>query len=427
MADGKLAVLTPWYPAPNKPFGGSFVQAYVQAVRGLFAQVDVFHTEEWSMPATGYVAKVLPRMFGDLAGRQPTRQAAWPHTTDGVALSRIPVPVVPRRPWADLTRSHQRSLTAALAAGRNGRGRGSVRIEADVVHGHVGLPGGWLATQLAEPGARVFVTEHASFLAGQFAQPEARDMYDQVIDRSTAFFCVSELLRNQILERFPHHAGKVHVVPNAVGFERIPPRPEPVTDLRRWIFVGALMENKGVRWLLEAFAVCAMDRDDLELTLVGGGPLTEALTARAEQLGLADRVHMVGPVPPEQVFDYFHRSDLLVHPSRRETFGMTTIEALASGMPVLVTRCGGPEETLRGIEDHAGELVGVGDGVVEIVRGYRELRTRMKDLDLARARTELEQRFGHAAVARQLGAYYFGGHDSGHDSGRTAAPSTEDR
>jgi glycogen(starch) synthase len=164
-----------------------------------------------------------------------------------------------------------------------------------------------------------------------------------------------------------------------------------------------------------------MDRDDLELTLVGGGPMSQYLGERVVQLGLEDRVHLVGPVPPDRVLSYLHSHDLLVHPSRRETFGMTTVEALASGLPVLVTRCGGPEETLRGIEDHAGELIDVGDGVVEIVRGYRDLRTRMKDMDLARAREELQQRFGYQAVARRLGGYYFGNGKDG------AAPSTEDR
>ena len=69
---------------------------------------------------------------------------------------------------------------------------------------------------------------------------------------------------------------------------------------------------------------------------------------------------------------------------------MTVIEAVAAGMPVLVTRCGGPEETLAGIEEAAGELVDVEESDASLVDGYRRLRDRFPDgLDLARAQRVL--------------------------------------
>ena len=94
--------------------------------------------------------------------------------------------------------------------------------------------------------------------------------------------------------------------------------------------------------------------------------------------------------------------DLLVHPSRWESFGMTVVEAVAAGMPVLVTRCGGPEETLAGIEDAAGELVDVEETPTRrwwpatggCVPGSRT------GLDLARAQRVLAERYGYPAVAR---------------------------
>ena len=78
---------------------------------------------------------------------------------------------------------------------------------------------------------------------------------------------------------------------------------------------------------------------------------------------------------------------------------MTTVEAVASGLPVLVTASGGPDETLKGIEQEAGEIVPVADGTVEIVAGYRRLAARLRELDPVRARAAIESRYGPAAVA----------------------------
>jgi len=213
----------------------------------------------------------------------------------------------------------------------------------------------------------------------------------------------------------------VRICPNVVPTDQIPLRPEPVTDLRRWIYLGKFAPHKRVDVLLEAFSVIAVERGDLELTLVGTGPLEDRLRARVTALGLQDRVVFVPSVPHEQVPALLHRHDLLVHPSALETFGMTTVEAVASGLPVLVTASGGPDETLRGIEQWAGEIVPVADGIAEIIAGYRRLATRLDELDPARARSAIESRYGPAAVAEILLAAYTG-REPGPAGGVSSAP-----
>jgi len=103
---------------------------------------------------------------------------------------------------------------------------------------------------------------------------------------------------------------------------------------------------------------------------------------------------------------HLHEHDLLVHLSQYETFGMTVVEAVASGMPVLVSRCGGPQETLAGIEDAAGATVPVGDGVADVVAAYRELRERLPRLDPARARDVMVRRYSQTAVGAALAETY---------------------
>jgi len=400
LASLRLSVTTPWHPSIQRPFAGSFVQAGTRAVAARFARTELFHTEDWTTPAQPLAARLVRRDRTRLAGRVRERGGFAPRLSeDGYWVTDIPTPVTPGQHYADWALDHEAALGQVL---------GGAGFAADVVHGHVGIYGGWLALRFAPRGARVVVTEHASFLGRILAQPRSRAMYGQVLDRADAVICVSGLLRTKLAEAFPAHAGKIVVVPNAVDIESMPVRPVPVADLHRWIYVGKIAAPKGVPELVEAFAIAARGEPKLSLTVLGSGPLTGALRERAAQLGVAGRVEFLDPVEPEKVFGILHEHDLLVHPSKGETFGMTTVEAVGAGMPVLVTRCGGPQETLDGLDGLAGSLIEVSDDPMVIVDGYRGLAARVGRLDLEYARAELVRRFGSASVAERLSDIYLG-------------------
>ena len=390
-----LTILTPWYPSASKPFGGAFVRTQAMAVRDQIPRIDVIHLDEWPMPHGG---RVQSRVRGDLlkmvgAARTRPRGAA---SSEG-NVTRIPIAVVPKSEYAPAAEIAVATLRAALPNGV---------IESDVVHAHVGLPAGLAAVRLSKPGAVVVVTEHATFLWQMLQHKAGYDLYDEVLSGCSVFVAVSELLRDELVEAFPHHADKIIVVPNVVPFESIPPRPAPVTALKRWLYLGSFQERKGVMHLLEAFALCHVDDPELTLTLVGGGRQADELKERAAALGLSDVVDVRDAVAPDDVYPLYHQHDLLVHASRYETFGMTIVEAIASGMPVLVTACGGPQETLGDLDGAAGELVGVGEGATELVLGYRALRDRFDELDLDHAKQVLGGRYGARTVGDRLVALY---------------------
>ncbi len=392
----RLAVPTPWYPGALNPFAGSFVQQAVQAVRaaapgaGGVRDVQVLHTEDWAAPRNHAMARAVWRAYRGLrTGRLREVEVA-----EG-RLLRVPVPARAGSSFAAHAHGQATALEEVLPGGR---------IEADLVHAHVGVYGGWVATRLTPPGVPVLVTEHATFLDRVLDEPRAHEMYREVVDRATAVLCVSGVLRAQLVAAFPAAADKLLVVPNAVAVERMPARTVPVAALDRWLYVGRLVRHKGVLRLLEAFARCARGNPRMHLTLLGGGRLAGELAERARALGVADQVSMPGPVPHEQVVEQMHAHDLLVHLSEYETFGMTVVEAVATGMPVLVTRSGGPQETLAGLEGVAGSLVDVDEDPGEVVDAFRGLQQALADgtLDLVRARAELDARYSQAAVGRRL-------------------------
>ncbi|MEV1064208.1 glycosyltransferase family 4 protein [Streptomyces sp. NPDC050263] len=391
-----LAVLTPWYPSPNNPFAGSFVQAATDAVGENFDRVTVFHTEDWAGDAPGSLRDAIPATVERLRER-----SALGHVLDSPegTVVRVPVPLTRRKNYAPWVEAQVDAVRSALPTGR---------IEAPLVHAHAGIYGGVLALRLARPDARVVVTEHSTFLEQVFAQEQGEQLYGDMLKRADAVICVGSVLRDQIVERFPKYAAKIGVIPNVVEFDRFPLGPERSPELLRWLYVGRLVKHKGVGELLEAFAVVAADEPRATLTLVGHGALEDELRERGAELGLGDRFRILAPVAPDAVGPLMHDYDLLVHASKLETFGMTIVEAIATGLPVLTARSGGPQETMAGIEPMVGALMDVSDDPGVIVEAYRRLRETAHELDLPRARKILEGRYGRDAVAKQLQEVYEG-------------------
>lgn len=392
--DRDVAVVTPWYPIPQTPFAGAFVQAMVEATAPGCHEATVYHTDAWPAKlkpeAAAAAAEAHRRLLPAALRRTPT--------VAGAELLRVPVLIPPKCSYAELARHHASWLRDAL---------GGEPIPAPVVHAHVGLRGGWPALENARPDARVFVTEHASYLDRVLEQPDSRDMYAEVLDRCTTFFAVTDVVRDRLAEVYPSLAHKIELISNPISFDVA--RPEPVTELRRWLYVGSLSERKRVGWLLEAFAKCHAEDPELTLTLAGAGELAEQLSRQAVELQVEHAVTLLGAVAPHEATRLMREHDLLAHVARWETFGVSIIEAVAAGMPVLVTRCGGPEHTLAGIEDAAGQMIDVEENAESIVAGYHRLRERFPhDLDLDRARRTLDERFGYRTVAEAHYRHWFG-------------------
>ena len=122
---------------------------------------------------------------------------------------------------------------------------------------------------------------------------------------------------------------------------------------RRVLFVGNLVEIKGIPDLLEAVRIANQTRTEpLELVLVGDGPLESAARARVRRLGIESSVRFAGREPPERVVLWLAASDVLALPSLNEGAPNVVLEALACGRPVVATAVGGVPEI------HPGEAAG---------------------------------------------------------------------
>ncbi len=102
------------------------------------------------------------------------------------------------------------------------------------------------------------------------------------------------------------------------------------------LFLGRMSREKSVETLIKEFKKISESNDNVKLLLVGGGPDLNFFKDLANECGVGDKLICTGMVPPFEVAKYYQISDLFVNFSITETQGLTYIEALASGVPLLV-------------------------------------------------------------------------------------------
>lgn len=112
----------------------------------------------------------------------------------------------------------------------------------------------------------------------------------------------------------------------------------------RLLCVGRLIERKGQHYLIEAVKRLTDEGINVTLTLIGTGDAQTPNQQQADHLGIAERVHFLGYVPREEIAAHYSAAHVFVLPSYNEGMSVATLEALAAGLPVVVTRTGGTAE-----------------------------------------------------------------------------------
>lgn len=213
----------------------------------------------------------------------------------------------------------------------------------DVVHLHAPNPTFTLPLLACETPSKFFITHHSDIikqrLLSKFYHPFERRIYG----RSKRIFATSPWYMggSPLLQEF---ADKVSVVPLGVNVEPLlHPTPFARSVQREvsdglegpiWLCVGRLVYYKGLHTAIDALA-----RLPGTLVIVGKGPLENALKARAERVGVADRIRWHADASDDLLHGLYHAATALWFPSnnRSEGFGLVQVEAMASGLPIVNT------------------------------------------------------------------------------------------
>ena len=210
----------------------------------------------------------------------------------------------------------------------------------DLLYAHfscwAGLAGAYLSKEYNIP---LVTLEHN----GRLLRPEIpRSMKTGVrktICGSDAFLCVSQGLKDSILKNI-YAEKEITVVPNMVdpGFRF---QPRQMKDCFRFLSIANLYEGKGMKVLIEAFALAFPADAPVELVIGGNGPEYENLKKQIDALGRSGQIRLLGRLDRAQTIREYTRCDSFVLASRFETYGLVYREALATGRPIITTDHGG--------------------------------------------------------------------------------------
>jgi glycosyltransferase involved in cell wall biosynthesis len=225
--------------------------------------------------------------------------------------------------------------------------------------------------------------------------------------RADAVVAISRAVQRILLQDGLDPA-RVTVVYSGIPLEREPPPPPDLrarlglsADASLAVSVGALARHKDHATLLAAAACLREARPQLHWIIAGDGVLRSQLERRAGELGLAGRVHFLGPVPDGRAV--IAAADLLVVSSREEGLNTSVLDAMALGVPVVATDAGGIPELLG---DDAGLLAPREDPPALAALVARALTEKeLRDAMVTQARITV-QRFSAARMAAAMLSVY---------------------
>ncbi|MEY2576372.1 MAG: hypothetical protein QOF80_1859 [Verrucomicrobiota bacterium] len=206
------------------------------------------------------------------------------------------------------------------------------------------------------------VSFHGADVMVDLDKPAYRAATQQMLEAVRLVLVRSESLGRALIN-IGCPAGKIRLQHTGIPVDEIPFREREWPDRGAWKFVQAcrLIEKKGLRVSLRAFAKFAARHPAATFTIAGEGPLRNELGALAAELGVADKVFFPGFISQNQLRELFYQSHIFLHPSEvggdgnQEGVPNSMLEAMASGLPVFATEHGGIPEAIE--NDRSGILV----------------------------------------------------------------------
>lgn len=264
----------------------------------------------------------------------------------------------------------------------------------DVMHGHFGRVVGYALYKAKKNfGIPYIITEHDSILAkgreSKYTANVLKKIYDGAACRIAVSKSFAEILGKKYKNNFEY-------IPNIADFSAFGDVEKVDHGQFTFVSVGNLIERKAMDVTIKGFAELCKTNDDVKLILVGDGPQKDALKKLVDELHLTGRVEFAGRLDRHAIKEVFAKSDCFVLMSRSETFGVVYIEAMACGLPVIATRCGGPESF---VNENNGILVDV-DSIDQLVEAMgKMMKTKY---DAKELRQFCADNFAPEVVANQI-------------------------
>jgi glycogen synthase len=261
----------------------------------------------------------------------------------------------------------------------------------DIIHGH-----DWLTVKGAcEASSKSLLPHVHTFHSTEYDRTSypwdfVLDIEKQGARESDLIIAVSKRTKEQIA-RLGANPNHIRVVYNGVDSSKFKNCPElaggsPMSRLktgnkRLVLFLGRLTEQKGPVQFLHAAKKVVTKNPDVQFIMAGTGELLPLLINMSIELGLQNNVRFLGFVPEEEQRRIYSACELYVMPSTSEPFGITALEAMASGIPVIVSKTSGVSEVVKSaVRVDFWDINGMAQKMLAIL-SYPSLRSAMISLE----------------------------------------------
>ena len=286
----------------------------------------------------------------------------------------------------------------------------------DIIHAHQYTPyffavcSKLFSFPFASSRARLIFTEHGRHYPDNVSLRRwfANKFFQQLTYSNTAVcqFTATAMRENEGIKQKP-----ISVIYNGIFSELLEEKPDVMLKKELEIdgasslvgYIGSLREVKNMAFLLEAFSLVAQRLLDVDLVLIGDGPLRRELEEQAQGLQINGRVHFLGAKNP--AVPYLRELDTLVLPSQSEACSLTLLESMRAGVPIIATNVGGNPELI--VDGDSGILVELGDpaqlaeAILKTLRNGPEVQSQV-----GRAKELVENRFSFSSMLNAYKEHY---------------------
>lgn len=223
-------------------------------------------------------------------------------------------------------------------------------VDCDIIHAH-----DWM-TAIAALSAKAVLKKPMVFhVHSTEYDRSANNPYPLILNyermalqNSDKIIAVSEYTKALLIDKYHIDSDKISVVHNAVDNESSICVPMAKNGREKVVlFLARLSIQKGADYLLRAAQKVLEKKKNVKFIFVGSGPMLNKLVEMSFELGIADKVVFAGALQHEDVDRAYQHADLFVMPSVSEPFGVTTLEAIKNGTPVLISKQSGVSEVIK--------------------------------------------------------------------------------
>lgn len=363
----KILVVPSWYTTEEKPLAGIFFKEHAEALARYGHEVAVLYID---------VRRSVPKESRGVTVR----------IVNGVKEFRY----------------NNLNFTPKFAAGVNWQKHIRSRKMFRVIEKQFGIPEvvhleSCEAVRIAQKARKrwnipVVYTEHLSTLVSGVQLSYYEKMFFQAISSSDACVAISDVFWNKMSEF--KNSGVYRIANGIATGQLIQSNPGKIFKIKA---LGSLRRIKGYDILIRAFNEFAQERNDVQLVIGGAGEEREHLEQLIDSLHCSDNVELVGNIPRENVPHFYSDCSVFVCSSWTETFSIVTAEALCSGIPVVATKCGGPEDM---IDKNNGILVDVGN-VKQMTQALETIYKNFGSYNRKNIQETAKSKFDYEIVVRQ--------------------------